>query len=320
MNVQHYRRLLATVLAMLSCKPPVRTTPAPAEAPAELAYLTGASVMIGAGDIAGCDNGGDGRTAMVVDSVLRADSVAKVTDAAFTLGDNAYQEGTATQFRNCFGATWGDSTKRIMKKIHPTPGNHEYLSPGADPYFDYFKASAGNRGEGYYSYDVGAWHVVVLNSELVVNSGFSQAQRTQQEEWLRKDLKDHAKPCTLAYWHHPRFSSGYHGSDARLTPIWQILYDNNVDLVLNGHDHDYERFAPQNPLGIADSTRGIYEIVVGTGGEELRGFGSQKVSNSLARIEGHFGVLKLTLGGGEFRSIFIDDAGRLWDPSRGKCH
>jgi hypothetical protein len=321
MRARHGPPLIAAALAVLGCKPTVQLTPAPAEAPAEAAYLTGASIMIGAGDISGCDNGGDGRTAMVVDSVLRADSVAKVSDAVFTLGDNAYNEGTAAQFKNCFGPTWGDSAKRIMKKIHPAPGNHEYLTRGANPYYDYFKASAGTAGEGYYSYDVGVWHVVVLNSEIVVNAGFSASQRRQQEDWLIKDLKDHAKQtCTLAYWHNPRFSSGWHGSDASFIPIWQILYDNNVDLVLNGHDHDYERFSPQTPLGVPDTVRGIIEIVVGTGGEELRGFGSNVIRNSVAQIEGRFGVLKLTLGAGEFRSIFIDDTGKVWDPSGGKCH
>ena len=320
MNILRNPPLTAALLTMLGCKPTVQATPAPAEAPAEAAYLSGASIMIGAGDIAGCDNGGDARTAMVVDSVLRADSVAKVSDAVFTLGDNAYNEGTAQQFKNCFGATWGDSAKRIMKKIHPAPGNHEYLSPGANPYYDYFGAAAATRGQGYYSYEVGVWHVVVLNSELVVNSGFTYAQRQAQEDWLRKDLKDQPKLCTLAYFHHPRFSSGWHGSDVNLQPIWQILYDNNVDLVLNGHDHDYERFLPQTPAGIADTTRGIIEIVAGAGGEELRGFGANVIRNSVRQIEGRYGVLKLTLGAGEFRSVFIDDGGRVWDPSSGKCH
>jgi hypothetical protein len=314
------RALLAVPLFAITCKPTVQMTPPPASAPPAAVALAGASVMIGAGDIAGCDNGGDARTAMIVDSVLRADSVAKVTDAVFTVGDNAYNEGTAAQFKNCFGPTWGDSTKRIMKKIHPAAGNHEYLSRAANPYYAFFGAAAGPEGIGYYSYDVGTWHVVVLNSEMVVNPGFSDQDRKRQEDWLLKDLKDHAKPCTVAYWHHPRFSSGWHGSDARLAPIWLILYDNNVDLVIGGHDHDYERFIAQTPSGAPDSTKGIIEIVIGTGGEELRGFAAKVIRNSVAQIEGHFGVLKLTLGAGEFRSAFIDDKGRIWDPSGGKCH
>ena len=126
--------------------------------------------------------------------------------------------------------------------------------------------------------------------------------------------------CTLAYWHHPRFSSGWHGSDPRLGPIWQILYDGGVDLILNGHDHDYERFLPQTPAGIVDSTRGIPEIIVGTGGGDLRGFRSIHAANSAARIQGHFGVLKVTLGAKEWRSAFLDVDGQVWDQTGGACH
>ena len=308
-----------SLLMALACVPAIQITPPPAAAPAAMVALAGASVMIGAGDIAGCSGGGDVLTAILVDSVLKADSVAKVTDAVFTLGDNAYQEGTAAQFESCFGTSWGHPSRRIMSRIHPSPGNHDYLTTGADPYYQYFSDRAGPR-PGFYSYDVGAWHVVVLNSEIVVNSGFSAQQRTAQQDWLLKDLVDKGKPCTLAYWHHPRFSSGWHGSDTRLDPIWRILYDNNVDLILNGHDHDYERFIPQTPAGLPDSVRGIPEIIAGTGGEELRGFGGKAIPNSAYRLEGRYGVLLLTLGGGEYRSTWIETDGRTWDPSGGKCH
>ena len=314
------RVIVGALVAALGCTPTIQVTPPPAAAPAAVVKLAGASVLMGVGDIAGCDGGGDDKTATLVDSILKADSVAKVTDAVFTLGDNAYQEGTAKQFANCFGSTWGNPKRGIMNKLHPTPGNHDYLSRAANPYFAYFGDKAGAAGAGYYSYDVGTWHVVVLNSEIVVLSEFSDLDRKAQEDWLKKDLKDKPKPCTVAYWHEPRFSSGWHGSDARFQPIWQILYDANVDLVLNGHDHDYERFLPQTPAGLPDTLRGIPEIVVGTGGEELRGFGGKKIRNSDYRLEGRFGVLVLTLGGGEFRSAWIETNGRVWDPSGGKCH
>ncbi len=310
----------ALLISTWTCAPKVEITPPPAAAPAAIVKLAGASVLIGVGDIAGCDGGGDARTAALVDSVLKADSAAKVSDAVFTLGDNAYMEGTAKQFTNCFGSTWGNPKWGIMKKLHPAPGNHEYLSRAANPYFAYFGDKAGAAGAGYYSYEVGTWHVVVLNGEIVTLGEFSDADRKAQEDWLIKDLKDKPKPCTIAYWHEPRFSSGWHGNDQRFQRIWQILYDANVDLVLAGHDHDYERFLPQTPAGVLDTIRGIPELVVGTGGEDLRGFGGKKVANSDYRLEGRYGVLMLTLGAGEYRSAWVEVTGRIWDPSGGKCH
>ncbi len=312
--------IVAALLTPLGCPPPVHTTPPPAASSAKVVALAGASIMIGAGDIAGCGSRASEGTAMVVDSVLRADSVAKVEDAVFTLGDNAYMLGSTADFTNCFAPTWGDTKKRIMKRIHPAPGNHDYYTAGAGPYYRFFGAASGPPGKGYYSYDVGKWHVISLNSEILMTGTWTSAERQAQVDWLAKDLKDHPTLCTLAYWHHPLFSSGWHGSDRRLAPIWRLLYDNGVDLVLNGHDHDYERFLPQTPDGIADSTRGITEIIAGTGGESLRGFEATIVRNSAARIQGHTGVLLLALGGGEYRSAFLEANGTVWDPSGGKCH
>jgi len=197
-----------------------------------------------------------------------------------------------------------------MNNIHPTPGNHEYYTPGGTPYYKYFGTKAGDAGVGNYSFDVGTWHVISLNGEITLLNGYTPAQRLDQEAWLVKDLNDHkAAKCTIAYWHEPRFSSGYHGNDARFTRIWQILYD-----------HEYERYLPQDPNGIADSTRGIIEIVAGTGGEELRGFGGRRNANSAYQIEGHPGILLLTLGAAEFKSAFLDTGGLPWDASGGKCH
>jgi hypothetical protein len=312
---------IALVLLLQYCKPAVQTTPAPADAPASLVALTGASVLIGAGDIARCDANGDEQTAKLVDSVLRADSAVKVHDEVMALGDNAYPSGSAQDYAKCFAASWGDTAKLIMKNIRPTPGNHEHLSNMAAPYYDYFGKAAGSPKKGFYSYNIGEWHAIVLNSEMVVNGSFTPEDRKEQEDWLKKDLADNPRLCTLAYWHHPRFSSGWHGTEIRMMPIWQILYDANVDVVLNGHDHNYERYLPQDPLGVVDSARGIVQIVAGTGGGDLRGFGSSTPGkNSAYQIQGHYGVLKLTLGKEEWQSVFIDTNGRTWDAQGGKCH
>jgi calcineurin-like phosphoesterase family protein len=311
--------VLLVVLLVVACPPPVNLTPPPAASPAPVVALSGASVMIGVGDIASCSQKLSLGTARLVDSVLRADSIAKVDNAVFTLGDNAYNSGTTAEFNECFAPSWGDPHKGIIKSLHPAPGNHEYYTPNGAGYYTYFGLAAGDVDKGYYSYDVGTWHVVVVNSEIIVNSSFTDSSRQSQMDWVEKDLKAHKKPCTIAYWHNPRFSSGWHGSDRRFIPMWQILYDNGVDLVLNGHDHDYERFRPMTPQGVVDTTKGITEIVAGTGGEELRGFGDI-YANSAYRIEGRAGVLLLTLGAAEYRSAFIEIGGRVWDQSGGKCH
>jgi len=311
---------IGLILMTAGCPPPVRTTPPPADAPAELVALSGASVMIGAGDIGKCGESGDELTAQLVDSVLRADSVAGVNDVVFTLGDNAYPDGTAADFARCFAPSWGDSSKLILKNIRPSPGNHEHMRASAAPYYQYFGDRAGDPGKGYYAYDHGEWRVVVLNSEIIVNDAFGPSERTAQEDWLKGELGSHAdKLCTIAYWHHPRFSSGWHGGDIRLGPLWRLLYEGGVEIVLNGHDHSYERFAPMNAEGTADTTRGIVQFVVGTGGGVLRGF-SRVEPNSVVQLQGHWGVLMLTLGKGEYRFAFLDTAGRVWDPGGGRCH
>lgn len=311
---------ISVLVVAVACKIPVQITPAPATASAKEVALTGASALIAVGDIAVCGTDGDEQTARLTDSLLRADSAAKVTSVVATLGDNAYPSGSASNFALCFAPSWGDSTKLILNKIHPSPGNHEHLSVGAAPYYQYFGSKAGSPNKGYYSYNVGAWHMISLNSEMIVNGSFSAADRTAQEDWLRAELKKAQTLCTLAYWHHPLFSSGWHGESPALRSIWEILQAGGVDVVLNGHEHDYERFLPQNSLGAVDSARGIVEYVVGTGGGDLRGFRNNPRATSAARVQGYFGVLKLTLGKGEYRSAFLDVTGRVWDPAGGKCH
>lgn len=311
--------LVAGLLLAADCRLPVYTTPFPG-APAESPTLPGAAVLVGAGDIGSCQSRGDERTAALVDSLLRAASAAGVAAAVFTVGDNAYPRGRAGDFRNCFGPSWGDTSRLIMTRLRPTPGNHEYLSSDAKPYFEYFGARAGDPGRGYYSYDVGAWHIVALNSVIAVHGHFSDADRAAQEEWLRADLAANPRRCTMAYFHHPRFSSGLHGGEPRTERLWTILFEAGVELIVNGHDHLYERFAPQTPAGVIDTVSGITQFIVGTGGGPLRSARIRSAANSEVRVQGHFGVLKLVLGDGEYRHAFIDTQRRLWDVGGGTCH
>ena len=307
-------------LLVVDCFPPVEVTPPPADAPAEIVALSGASVLIGAGDIAVCGTNYDEATAAIIDSVTSADSVAKVQDAVFTAGDNWYPNGAQAYYDSCWKPSWGDTTKRIMRELRPSIGNHDLDNGFGEAYYNNFGKSAGEKGKGYYAYDLGEWKIIALNSEMVVNPAFSVDSRRAQEEWLKKELDGNTKKCTIAYFHRPRFSSGGHAGDLRMAAFWNILYEKNVDLVLSGHDHHYERFEPQTPAGLRDTVRGIVEILVGTGGAGLTGIRVPVAPNSARRIQGHHGVLKLTLGAGEFQSAFLDTQGRIWDRSSGKCH
>ena len=256
---------------------------------------TGDPVFVGAGDIANCSHNNDEATAKLLDNI---------TGTVFTLGDNAYPDGTLAQFNDCYGPTWG----RHKSRTKPVPGNHDYHTAGAAGYFDYFGAAAGGRSKGYYSYNLGAWHIIALNSEITQSAG------SAQEQWLRADLAANPKTCTLAYWHKPRFSSGKHGNIPASQPLWQALYDYGADVVLNGHDHLYERFAPQNPSGQADATRGIREFVVGTGGAGLYTFPTIQ-PNSQVRNNTTHGVLKLTLHSTSYDWQFIPIAGKNFTDS-----
>jgi len=264
------------------------------------------AVLIGAGDIADCSD------------LAGAEATAKLLEAnpgtVMALGDLAYPNGTAENFK-CYDQTWG----RVKARTRPAVGNHEFHSSGAAYYFQYFGGAAGDPKTGYYSYELGAWHVVVLNSECKEVGGCGAG--SPQEKWLRADLAAHPAGCRLAYFHKPRFSSGLnHGDDVEMTAFWQALYDFNTELVLNGHDHDYERFAPQDPHGKADPKRGIREFVVGTGGKNHREFGLTK-PNSEVRNNNAFGVLKLTLKPHGYDWKFLPEAGKTFtDEGAGSCH
>jgi hypothetical protein len=263
------------------------------------------AVLVAAGDIAQCNSLNDEATAALVDGIAGTVAV---------LGDNAYENGSPAEYANCYHPGWG----RHKARTRPSVGNHEYQTASAAGYFDYFGPVAGDRDKGYYSYQLGDWHIVVLNSNC---SFVSCAPGSLQEQWLRADLAAHPATCTLAYFHHPRFSSGArHGDNAAVQPLWQALYDAGADLILNGHEHLYERFAPQTPTGVADPARGIRQFTVGTGGRGLHSFGTVK-ANSEVRDNQSFGVLKLALGSAGYGWEFVPLAGsRFTDTGTGACH
>jgi hypothetical protein len=230
----------------------------------------------------------------------------------FTLGDNVYPDGTYQQFVDFYAPSWG----RHLARTRPVVGNHEYNS-GGDGYYRYFGAAAGDPDKGYYSYDAGAWHVVVLNS----NCGFvSCSAGSAQLSWLRADLAAHPSTCTVAMWHHPRFgSSTSHTHDDVAGAFWDALYDAHADLVLNGHDHVYERFAPKAPTGAVEPGRGLREFIVGTGGIGGGGFGTPQPGSEV-RNGGTRGVLKLTLHPTSYDFEFVPTAGASFsDSGSGTC-
>jgi acid phosphatase type 7 len=286
--------------------PPDPTTALPTAAPTTTPLPSSADpVLIGAGDIASCNSTGDEATAALLDGIA---------GTVITLGDNVYDSGTPAEFTNCYDPSWG----RAKARTRPAVGNHEYGTSGAAGYFGYFGAAAGDSRTGYYSYDLGTWHIIVINSNCSKVGGCQAG--SSQEQWLRADLAAHSASCTLAYWHHPRFSSGEHGSATALQPIWQALYDANADVVLNGHDHNYERFAPQNPSGTLDKARGIRQFIVGTGGKNHYQI-TAPITNSEVYNNATFGVLKLTLHPTSYDWEFIAEAGKTFsDTGNADCH
>jgi acid phosphatase type 7 len=281
------RRVTATVclVAVVTIGP----VPAPAEA--------ADPVLVGAGDIASCSSSGDSATAKLL---------LTIPGTVFTTGDNAYDRGTASEYANCYGPTWG----QVKSRTRPTAGNHDYRTTGAAGYFGYFGSRAGSTGKGYYAYNLGSWRIYALNS----NCGFVGCGSTSaQARWLKADLAANPRRCVLAYWHHPLFSSGRHGNNTLVKPLWNILYAYHADVVVNGHDHDYERFARQSPGG-SPTVRGIREFVVGTGGRSHYAWGSTK-RNSVVRNNTTYGVIRLTLRASSYSWRFHPVAGKTWTDS-----
>jgi acid phosphatase type 7 len=304
--------LLVSMALMLGCGSKSNSgrsgsSASPPTAATTPATTGGDPVLVGAGDIADCSD------------LSGAEATAEILDATpgvvFTVGDNAYPSGTAEQFRNCYGPTWG----RHKYRTRPSVGNHEFHSGGATPYFDYFGAAAGDPKTGVYSYDLGTWHVIALNSECTEVGGCGQG--SPEERGLREELRTHPAACTLAYWHKPLFSSGgKHGNDPEMKAFWEDLYAANATVVINGHDHDYERFAPQDPDGKPDTARGIREFVVGTGGKNHRPFATP-LPTSEVRNTDTFGVIKLTLHAHTYDWEFIPEGGKTFqDSGSGACH
>jgi hypothetical protein len=262
-------------------------------------------VFVGAGDIASCYDDNDEATARLLD---------EIEGTVFTLGDNAYDHGSAVQFAACYAPTWG----RHLARTRPTPGNHDYSTHVASAYFAYFGERAGDPAQGYYSFELGEWHIVALNTNCAEVGGCGEG--SDQLAWLRADLAAHPGQCTLAYGHHPRYSSGGHDDDADLTQIWELLHDGGVDVVLSGHDHTYERFAPQDSTGAVDAVGGIRQFVVGTGGARLYGFEAIR-PNSEVRNSETFGVLALTLQPTSYVWEFVPIAGADFsDRGSTVCH
>jgi hypothetical protein len=293
---------------------PVTPSPNPNPNPQPIPAPTPPITFVGAGDIADCTT---------IQSAANAEATARLidrmTDAfVFTAGDNAYFNGTAAEFTNCYGPRWG----RFRNRTYPTPGNHEYqISP--QPYFDYFGERAGPRGAGYYSYNLGNWHIIALNSNIPATDGSPQLL------WLRDDLEANKRAadatgarCALAYWHHPLFTSGPSaGSNALMLPVWRTLYAYGVDVVVNGHDHLYERFDAMDPTGRRDIPAGIRQYTAGTGGSlDLYNFGPL-LPTSLANLK-TYGVLKFTLRDAGWDTVFIQASNELpFDMTVGNlCH
>jgi hypothetical protein len=260
--------------------------------------------LIGAGDISSCDSSGDSKTATLLDDMY---------GTVFAAGDTVYEDGSTSQYRDCYEPTWG----RHKSRTKPSVGNHEYKTSGASGYFDYYGTAAGARGKGWYSYRRGEWLVISLNS----NCGrVGCGPGSEQEEWLRATLEANPTKCAIAYMHHPRYSSGSHGNQTMVTPLWEALYDYGVDVVVAGHDHDYERFAMQDPYGNRDDEAGIREFVVGTGGKSRYSFGTTK-ANSLKRQNSAYGVLRLSLYPDKYYFKFVPEEGKSFtDQGYRSCH
>jgi hypothetical protein len=270
--------------------------------PRRISTSTGDPVLVGAGDIASCTSSNDEATARLLDAI---------PGTVFTTGDNAYI--TTRKTRNpfpCYNASWG----RHKSRTRPTPGNHEYDGEYLDDYFDYFGSAAGERDKGYYSYNLGNWHIVALNT--MIDAGPSSAQG----RWLTGDLARNQRLCTLAYFHHPRFSSGPSPANRKSVQLWDILSSAGADVVVSGHDHIYERFVPMTADSRRDDRTGMRQFIVGTGGfshYKLR----RAASGSEVRNNNTFGVLKLTLRERGYEWQFVPVRGsRFTDRGSGACH
>lgn len=281
--------------------PEPTSTPSPTPAPVTL---------VGAADISYCGEQflGDEATAKVLAAVIEQYPDVQI----FTAGDNVQGKGIMAEYLNCFTPSWG----QFKERIHPAPGNHDYMTNQGAPYYTYFGAQAGEAGQGYYSYDMGEWHIIALNSNC---NDIGCREGSRQVEWLRQDLENNNKRCTMMYWHHPRFSSGHAGNYGSVYDFWRIGMEYGVEMVVSGHDHGYERFAPQDIDGKA-TTLGIRQFVVGTGGATLRDWGEVKPNSEIRDNETN-GVIKFTLYPDRYEWEFLpSEGGTFTDSGSGVCH
>jgi 3',5'-cyclic AMP phosphodiesterase CpdA len=294
------------VLAVLVVSQLPQVDPIPSRGPVAAPPVVAgdAAVLVGAGDIATCEGQADEATAALL---------AAIPGTVFAAGDLAYPDGSERDFAQCYDPSWG----RVRDRTLPALGNHE-LDRGddAEGYFEYWGTRVGTAGTPWYAADVGAWRIVVLDSNC---DGVSCADDGPQAAWLRAELAAHPSACRVAMWHHPRFSSGEHGDDARMAALWQVLDEAGTEIALVGHDHDYERFAPMLADGTADP-RGIREFVVGTGGAELRAVGDTRPNSEAHQSDSH-GVLRLALRPHGYDWAFIPVPGATFtDVGSGACH
>ncbi len=270
-------------------------------------------VLNAVGDIAACSP-----QYTIRDGYLQTAALLKAMDGPILgLGDYVYSSGTPDLYSACFDPVWGP----LKSRIYPVPGNHDYMTSNAAGYFGYFGAAAGDPATGYYSFDLGAWHVIALNSNCS-NAGAANGCTTgsPQELWLKADLASHSNQCILAFWHHPLFSSGKEGNSVRAHDFWMDLLAAHADLIVNGHDHSYERFAPQDANGVSDPVNGVTEIVAGTGGKDHSPL-VQRQPNSLVFNDTTFGVFRLALHPHGFTFQFVPvEGGTFTDSGSGACH
>lgn len=288
------------------------------------AATPGEPVIAAAGDIACDETAGASQTAGDKDD-YSADGCqqgstakllrAKTYAAILPLGDEQYPDGTLAEFESSYAKTWG----LAASPVDPVPGNHEYHTPMGAGYYGYYHAAAGDPAKGYYSWDTAGWHFVAINANCSAIGGCNAG--SPEEQWLKADLASHPAACTLAYWHQPRFSSAHHHSDAMYQPFWVDLFAAGADVVLNGHDHDYERFGPQTPIGAPDGAKGIREFVVGTGGKSHYQFTAVE-PNSEVRNNTTFGLIELTLHphGYNWQFVPAPGTGSFTDTGTGTCH